>query len=85
MFVVLEQNVVARLVLLDEIAFQNQRFGFCFRGQKLDITDFIQKHPGSGMKSPRTLKIRTYTISQDLGLAYIKNFRPGILHDINSG
>ena len=85
MLVVFEQDIVAGLMFLDEVAFQNQRFGFCFGGQELDITDFIQKHSCPGMKNPRTLEIGTDPVPQNFCLTNIKNSRPGILHDINSG
>jgi hypothetical protein len=50
MFVVFKQDVVARLVFLYKVTFKDQRLGFCFRGQELDIADFIQENSCPGVK-----------------------------------
>ena len=85
MFVILKQDIVFRLMFFYEIAFKDKGFSLCFRGQKLNVINLSQKHPRSGMKATRILKIGAHAVSQNFGLAYIKNFRPAILHDINSG
>ena len=85
MFVILQQHIVFWLVFFYEIAFKDKRFSLCFRGQELDIINLTQEHPRSRMKSTRTLKIGAHAVPQNFGFAYIKNFRPAILHDINSG
>ena len=50
MLVIFKQDVVARLVFLYKVTFKDQRLGFCFRGQELDIADFIQENSCPGVK-----------------------------------
>ena len=84
MLVVLEQYVVLRRMLSDEICFQNKRFSFALRDDPLDVAD-IREHECrrtvAGMVA--AVKVARHAVLQDLCLPYVYNLPLGVLHDIH--
>ena len=83
-FVVLQPDVIARLVLLDQVVFENERFFVVARDQGLDIF-----HPAKQELNLRALvrviEIRPHPCAHVLGFAYI-NYLPGLVaHQIDAG
>ena len=84
MLIVLEQYVVLRRMLSDEVCFQDERFGFALRDNPLDVAD-IREHERrrtvAGMVA--AVKVARHAVLQDLRLPYIYNLPLGILHDVH--
>ena len=84
MLVVLEQYVVLRRMLSNEVCFQDERFGFALRDDPLNIAD-IREHERrrtvAGMVT--AVEIARHAVLQDLRLPYIYNLPLGVLHDVH--
>ena len=82
--VVLEADIVARTVLLDEIALQNQGFHLGRGHNGFKIRNPCHHCPDFWRVALILLKILAHPILQDDGLAHVDDFPMGILHEINS-
>src|SRR4030095_2240343 len=77
--VVFKSNIVARLVLLDEIVFENQRFFVITRDQSLDIGDASHEKLDLAA-SIRTMKIGSHTGAKNFGLCDVDDFSSVVPH-----
>ncbi len=85
MLVVFQQNVVARLVFLDEVAFEDERFLLGLRGQEFDVLHLAHEDARARMVIRRFGKVRPYAMEQRLGLPDIQHIALPVFHDIYSG
>ncbi|MCG3162075.1 MAG: hypothetical protein JMDDDDMK_03304 [Acidobacteria bacterium] len=83
--VILEHHVVARLVQLDQVRFQDQGFGFGVGDDELEIRDARDKFLRFGVHRARTLKILAHAVAQVLGLADIDDLALRVLVKIAAG
>ena len=82
--VVAQQHVVARLELLDEVLFQQQRLCFGARGQEHHRTGFAD-HPRDARRMARRPGIVRHPRPQIPRLADIQNAALGIQHPVDAG
>ena len=83
-FVIPQQGVVLRPVLLDQIAFQNQCFQFRVRHDVLKPRDMRHHLLLFETLVMRSLKILMDTLGQTQSLSHIDDLVPVIVHNINS-
>ena len=57
LLIVFQEHVIARLVLLDEIRFENERFDFRVRDDKLQIADPTHQLPRLAVMPAPRLKV----------------------------
>ena len=82
--VVLEANVVARLVLLDQIVFEDQRFLVVARDQSFDIGD--PPHQKLDLRAlVGMIEVGAHPRPQILGLADVDDLAASFAHQINAG
>src|SRR5579883_778714 len=72
-FVVAQQDVEFRLILLDEIIFQRQGFASVIDDDVVHIGDFANERAGLGIRPARLEEIGTHTGAQGTGFADIQN------------
>ena len=79
---VLEQNVVLRLVTLDELVLEDQGFRRSVGPDDLEIHDVGDEFPRLGVKRARVLEVTAQAISQLGGLADIQDVAGLAFHEI---
>ena len=80
---VLQQDVVARLVLLDEIVLQQQRVGLGVHNGELRVGDLRDQNPGLHVQPLRRHEVLRHPLVQILGLAHINHLPRGIVVTID--
>ena len=80
---VLEQDVVARLVLLDEIVLQQQRVGLRIDDRELCVGDLRDQQPGLHIQPLRRHEVLRHPLVQVFGLAHINHLPRGIVVTID--
>ena len=80
---ILEHDIIARLVLLDHAVFQQQSLPFGIDDCGLDIPDFGNHHPHFPVVV-LFVEVRRYAIFEFLGLAYVDNGSFVVVKTINS-
>ena len=82
--VVLEHDIIARPVFLDQARFEEQ--GLFFRGRKQHFHGLDPGNQGTGLGRVAGLaaKIRTKPGAQAFGLAHVQDLAPGAFHQINT-
>ena len=83
--VVFKADVVARAVLLNQIAFQNQSFDFACRDNRLEVGDFGDHCLDFRAVIFAALKILADTIFQHARFSDVNNFAASVAHEINAG
>ena len=84
-FIVLEENIEARLMLFDEVRFQDEGLDLVIDDDKFKIGDHFNQLPRLRVLMPARLKILTNAVSQVLCLADVNDLAGGIFMDINTG
>ena len=82
--VVLEADIVARAVLFNQVAFENQSFDFACGDNRLEIGDFGDHRFNLRAVILAGLKILAHAIFEDTRLADVNNFPANIFHDVNA-
>ena len=83
--VVLEVDVEARLDILDQAGFHQQRVDLGLRLDKIDIGDDLDKVGGAHVLGGDLREIVARAIAQVLGFADVDDPYLGILHQVNAG
>ena len=83
-FVVAQQNVVARLLLLDEVVLERERFLLVVDHDVVEIDGLAQQRAGLGVLRRAFEKIRAHPRAQVLGLADIDDLALGVLVEIHA-
>ena len=83
--VVAQQDVEARLVLLDEVVFERQRFFFVIDQDVVDIARFRDEGAGLGVGELVFLEVAADAVSQDLRLADVDDLPGAVLVQVHSG
>ena len=82
---VLEENVVARLVLLDEIVLQQQGVGLGIDHGILCVGDFAHQDTGLGIEPLRRHEILRHPLVEVLGLTHINHLSLGVIVSVDAG
>jgi hypothetical protein len=83
--VIPEQNIEARLLLLDEVVLESQRFFVVGDYDVVDVDCLPHKRSRFGIRRPSFVKIGTYPITQVLGLPYVNNLSLGVFVEVHAG
>ena len=83
-FVVAQQNVVARLLLLDQVVFKRQRLALVAHHDVFNIDGFTQQASGLGVLAGALHKIRAHPRPQVLRLANVDDLAFGVLVEIHA-
>ncbi len=81
--VVAKQDVVLRLVLLDEVVFERERFSFRVGHDELDVGNGSHHLVLALVQAPGLLEVAPDPISQRLGLADVDDVSEGILVQVD--
>ena len=82
---ILKEDIVLRLVLLDEIVLQKQGVGFRVHYGVLGIGNLRHQKSGLGIQPFGRDKVLGHPFVQILGLAHIDNFPLGVIVTIDTG
>src|SRR5690554_1588594 len=82
-FVVAQQDVVGRPLLLDQSLFKEQRLDFTTRYCDLNLRDACDHGLGLGVEC--AAKVAAKACFQAFGLAYVKGLTMGVQHPVDSG
>ena len=83
--VVAQQDVELRLVLLDEVVFERQRFAFVVHDDVIEVGDFADQRTGLGVGPARLQEIGTDARAQRSGLADVEDCAQGVLEQVHPG
>ena len=83
-FVVPQENVVLRPVLLNEIALQNERLHLTVHGDILELTDLADHAPDLRVHISGRLEVLPHTAAQANSLANVDYIAKAVFVDINS-
>jgi hypothetical protein len=83
--VVLEPDVVSRLVSLDQVAFEDEGFELGGGDDKVDVGDAGYEAQGLGALSGRGVKVGADAGAEVHGFADVEDFAPGVLHKVDAG
>ena len=83
--VVLEQDVEARLALLDEVGFEGQRFALVADQDVFEIDGLAHQRAGFGVGLRGFQQVRANARAQVLGLAHVDHRTFGVLVEVNAG
>ena len=83
--VVAQQNVIARLLLLDQVVFERQRLALVGHDDVLDIDGLAQQAAGLGVFGGAVEKVGAHPGPQVLGLADVNDLAFGVLVEIHAG
>ena len=84
-FVVLEQNVEARLALLDQVGFERQRLGLVADQDVFQINGLAHQRARFGVGLRRLQQVRANARAQVLGLAHVDHRALGVLVEVDAG
>ena len=84
-FVVLEQNVVLRLVLLYHRVFEHERFKLAVRDDDIEVVDMADQLTRLGVQPFGRLEVVGHAVLQQLGLADVNHLAGLILVHVNAG
>jgi len=82
--VVSQEDVVARLFLLDEVVFKRQRFLLVRDDNPFHIRRFAHQRPRLGVSNPPLVEVLAHTMPQALRLADVDHRTLGVLVQINA-
>ena len=80
---ILQQDVVVRLVLLDEVVLQQQRVGLRIDDRELRVGDLRDQQPGLHIQPLRRHEVLRHPLVQVFGLAHINHLPRGIVVTID--
>jgi hypothetical protein len=83
--VIAQQDVEARLALLDEIIFESQRFFVVAHDDVIDVDRLAHQRSGLRVLPPPFVKVAAHAAAQVLRLANVYDFALGILIQIHAG
>jgi len=83
--VVAQKNVEARLVLLDEVILERERFLFVVDQNVVDIARFRDQAAGFGVGQLVFGKVAAHAVAEDFGLADIDHAAVRVLVQIHTG
>ena len=84
-FVVAQQDVEARLVLLNQVVFESERFLLVINQNVVDIARFADQRSGLDIGQLVLGKVAAHPVSQALRLADVDHPAAGVLVQIHSG
>ena len=84
-FVVAQQDVEARLPLLDEVVLKRQRFFFVVDQNVVDVGGLGDERAGFGIGQAVVVEVAAYAEAQALGLADVDDAPAGVLVQIHAG
>ena len=84
-FVIAQQDVEARLLLLDEIVLECQRLFIIGDDNVVDVDGLANERPGLCIQPPAFMKIRGNPGAQILCLADVDDFAFGVLVQVHAG
>ncbi|SEH06480.1 Uncharacterised protein [Candidatus Venteria ishoeyi] len=84
-FIIPQQNIIRRLMTLNQVVFQQQRFGFGVGDGDINTGDARYQGAGFWRLSGGTAKITGEAVFQVFGFTDIKNLVGGIPHLIHAG
>ena len=76
-----------RLVVLDQVRFQRQRFGFAVGDDELDLAH-LPHHQGDARgvaMAAAALEVAAHAVAQHLGLADVEDAVLGVAHEVAAG
>ena len=82
-FIVAQQDVEFRLVLLDEVVFQRQGFALIVHHDVVEVRDFSDQRAGLCVHPARFQEIRAHTVAQGTRFPDIQNFSQRILEQVH--
>ncbi len=85
LLVVAEDDVVARLVALDEVVFENQGFDFGVGEDEIEVGDAGDEATGLGVESFGTAEVGTDAAAQGKGLTDVDDVAGGVVHEVDAG
>ena len=83
--VVAQQNVEARLALLDEVVFERQRLMLVGHQDVIEVDGLAHQRAGLGVGLRGLQQIRAHPRAQVLRLAHVDDFALGVLVEIHAG
>ena len=83
--VVAQQNVETRLVLLDQVVLERQRFLFVVHQDVVDIARFGDQRAGLDVGQLILGEIAAHAVAQNLRLAYVDHPAAGVFVQIHAG
>ncbi len=72
------------LMLLNQIRFQRQGFGFGIRNDEFDIDNLHHHNGGARHMAVGVTKVRSHAIAQFLGFANVENLVPRVFHKVDA-
>ena len=84
-FVILELDVIKRLVFLDQVHFQDQRFQLRTDDDPFNILDFVYQLTCPGIFPRAGMEIGTHSVADVYCLAHINYLSLVILHQVTAG
>ncbi len=82
--VILEADVVARVVSLDELGFEDEGLKLALGDDPLDIRDVGDQAGGLGVAQGRLAKVGTHPMAQHQRLAHIDDATVGVAHQVDA-
>ena len=83
-FVIAQQDVEARFVLLDEVVFKGERFLVVIDLNKIDVACFGDETTGLGFRQPDFIEVTPYTATKILRFPDIQNLPFAIFVKVNA-
>ena len=83
-FVVAQQDVVARLVLLDQVVFKRQRLFFVVDLNDLDVPGFADQRAGLDVSQAIVIEVAANAAAQVFGFTNVDDGPVGVLVEIDS-
>ncbi len=83
--VVAQQDVVARLALLDQVVLERQRFFLVVDVDKIDLASLADQRAGLGVRQAVVVEVAAHAAAQVLRLADIDDRSVGVLVKVHSG
>ena len=83
--IVAQQDVEARLLLLDEVIFEGQRFFVIGDDDVVNVYGFADQRAGFGVFPAAFVEVRRDARAQVLRLAHVDDFALGVLVEIHAG
>ncbi len=83
--VIFQADVVARPVLLDEVALENQRLDLARRHDEFEVRDFRDHRADFRRVIALALEILPHAVLEHDGLADIDDLARRVLHDVDAG
>ena len=83
--VVAQQDVVARLPLLDQVVLERQRFFLVVDVDEVDLARLVDQRAGLDVAEPVLVEVTAHAGAQILGLADVDDRAAGVLVQVHAG